>query len=50
MALTPEQIPDFVALTQNVVKRGKWTDLSLDLHQGPRCMPRNVCGEVVLEF
>jgi len=31
MALTPEQIPDFVALTQNVVKRGKWTDLSLDL-------------------
>lgn len=32
MALTPDQVPDFVALTQPLFKRNKWTDISLE-HQ-----------------
>ena len=32
MALTPDQIDDFVTLTLSNFKRGKWTDLSLQ-HQ-----------------
>ena len=30
MALLPDQVPDFVALTLPVLKRGKWTDLSTE--------------------
>lgn len=30
MGLTPEQIPDVIALTLNYYIKGKWTDLSLD--------------------
>jgi len=32
MALTPDQIDDFVELTLSNFKRGRWTDLSLE-HQ-----------------
>ena len=30
MPLTPDQVDDFVLLTTNLFKRGKWTDLSLE--------------------
>jgi len=41
----------WTGLTAVVTVPVLWTtDLSFDLHRGPRCMPRNVCGEVVLEF
>lgn len=33
MALTPEQIDDFVTLTLDNIKRGSWTDLSLEYQE-----------------
>ena len=41
MALTPDQVPDFVEATLKEFKRKQWTDISLPLQH-------YICGAIVL--